>query len=62
MLSSNAQAHTRTHTHTVLTCTDSDRLHKLFPPGVRANHQRQVGLLNELVNGALHIKKHSTLC
>lgn len=40
---------------TELTCTDSDRLHKLFPPGVCADNQRQVGLLNELVNSALPI-------
>lgn len=40
-----------------LTCTDSDCLHKLFPPGVCSNNQRQVGLLNELVNGALQIRQ-----
>lgn len=40
---------------TELTCTDGDRLHKLFPPGVCADNQRQVGLLNELVNSALPI-------
>lgn len=45
-----------THTYTELTCADSDGLNKLFPPGVCADHQRQVGLLNELVDGALPIR------
>jgi len=48
--------HRHTHTHRVLTCTDGNRLHELLPPGVRADHQRQVGLLNELVHGALPIR------
>lgn len=47
---------------TLLTCADSDCLHKLFPPGVRADHQSQVGLFNELVNGALRMRRHDTLC
>ena len=50
-----AHTHTHTHTHTLLTCTDSHCFHKLLPPGVGADHQRQIGLLNELVHGALPI-------
>jgi len=49
------------HTQTELTCADSDRLHKLFPPGVCADNQRQVGLLNELVNSALQIRNTAHL-
>lgn len=40
-----------------LTCADCDCLHELLPPGVCPDHQRQVGLLNELVNGALQIRR-----
>ena len=55
--------HTYAHTRSGLTCADSDRLHKLLSPGVCADHQRQVGLFNELVNGALPITstKHTSL-
>lgn len=38
-----------------LTGADSDSLHELLSPGVSPDNQRQVGLLNELVNGALQI-------
>lgn len=40
-----------------LTGTDSDSLHKLLSPRVCPDNQRQVGLLNELVNGALQIRQ-----
>lgn len=40
-----------------LTGADSDSLHKLLSPGVCPDNQRQVGLLNELVNGALQIRR-----
>lgn len=39
-----------------LTGADSDSLHKLLSPGVCPDNQRQVGLLNELVNGALQTR------
>lgn len=35
------------------TCTDCDGLHELVSPGVRPHHQRQVGLLDQLIDGAL---------
>lgn len=35
------------------TCTDCDGLHELVSPGVGSHHQRQVGLLDQLVHRAL---------
>ena len=40
-----------------LTGADSDSLHKLLSPRVCPDNQRQVGFLNELVNGALQIRQ-----
>lgn len=38
------------------TCTDGHRIHKLLSPGMSADDQRQVSLLDQFINGAL---KHS---
>lgn len=36
-----------------LTCADCNGLHELVSPGVGSHHQSQVGLLDQLVHGAL---------
>ena len=43
------------------TCTDCDGLHELVPPGVSPHHQRQVGLLDQLVHGALSVKSRNSV-
>lgn len=39
----------------LLTCTDCHRIHKLLPPGMRANNQGQVSLLYQLIDCALAV-------
>lgn len=42
------------------TCADGHGLHELLSPGVSADQQRQVSLLDQFINSALKHSKHSS--